>query len=231
MKHPLDHPAKSSISDMHAEFSRFYDGLMVYDSEYLLFGYPTNMMDFDQLMADFEYDNPYFYISCDGVPEGNNYSVEDRITCWQMVCETPVEPFDTTDIRLITSEYYQECVNLIQMLLPGYVRDRTLELGDYYGIWKNDKLIAATGTRLNTNIFSEVSGVVNHPEHQGKGHATKLIKNTTAKIQSENKTPYLHVLHSNRHAIEIYEKIGFKLRKTIDWWKIKPNNPHSVTHL
>ena len=101
---------------------------------------------------------------------------------------------------------------------PGYFRSRTSELGDYFGIYKDSKLVAVTGERMKMNDYTEVSAVVTHPDHTGMGYAKQLIVHTTGRIFDQNKIPYLHVAETNVPAIALYEKLGFRTRRKISFW-------------
>ena len=73
------------------------------------------------------------------------------------------------------------------------------------------------------DAYTEVSAVVTHPAHTGKGYAKKLVAYTANKIFAENKIPYLHVAETNTGAVALYEKIGFVTRRKISFWNfIKP---------
>lgn len=96
-------------------------------------------------------------------------------------------------------------------------------MGNYYGIYKNNQLIAVTGERMQMNEYIEVSAVITHPDHCGKGYAKQLVTHTVNSILDQNKTPFLHVAESNIGAIKLYEKLGFKTRKKISVWNIATN--------
>jgi len=101
--------------------------------------------------------------------------------------------------------------------MPGYYQKRTYDMGNYYGIFKDGKLISITGQRMQTNHFIEISSVVTHPDFTGKGFARQLISHTTKEIIKENKTPILHTNKGNL-AIPLYEKIGYKVTRDMNWW-------------
>ena len=73
---------------------------------------------------------------------------------------------------------------------------------------------------MQMNDFIEVSAVVTHPNHTGKGYAKQLVVYTVNEILKQNKTPYLHVIEDNRRAIQLYEKLGFTIRRKISFWNI-----------
>jgi predicted GNAT family acetyltransferase len=101
--------------------------------------------------------------------------------------------------------------------MPGYYRKRTYEMGNYFGIFKEGKLVSITGQRMQTNQFIEVSAVVTHHDYTRKGLAKQLIAHTTKEILKENKKPILHTNKGNS-AISLYEKLGFELTRDMNWW-------------
>lgn len=114
------------------------------------------------------------------------------------------------------------------LVQPGYFMKNTSDLGNYHGIYKDEKLIAVTGERMKMNKYTEVSAVVTHPEYTGKGYAKQLITHTSNQIFSENKIPYLHVADTNIGAIRLYEKLGFRTRRKISFWNFAMNNIKSA---
>jgi predicted GNAT family acetyltransferase len=90
-------------------------------------------------------------------------------------------------------------------------------MGEFFGIFKNNKLVAISGQRMQTNDFIEVSSVVTHPDYTRKGLAKQLIYHTTKAILKENKLPILHTNKGNP-AISLYEKLGYKITRGMNWW-------------
>ena len=93
-------------------------------------------------------------------------------------------------------------------------------MGDYYGIFQNDTLVAVSGERMKTNQFTEVSAVVTHPLHTGKGYAKQLVAFTVNNIFDHGKIPFLHVAENNVGAIQLYQTLGFKTRTKISFWNL-----------
>ncbi len=114
----------------------------------------------------------------------------------------------------------EDLFNLVSLVQPGYFKNKTADLGKYFGIYKDDKLVAVSGERMQMNDFTEISAIVTHPNHTGNGYAKQLIKYTTDQVFQEKKTPYLHVVESNVHAIRLYEKLGFTTRRKINFWNL-----------
>jgi len=108
-----------------------------------------------------------------------------------------------------------EMLALAQMTQPGPFGMRTGELGDFIGVRDaHGKLVAMTGVRLHVPGFTEISAVCTHPDHLGKGYAGILMLEMMSRIRHRGETPMLHVRSNNTRAIQLYERLGFKLRRT-----------------
>ena len=90
-------------------------------------------------------------------------------------------------------------------------------MGDYFGIFKDNKLVAISGQRMQSNQFTEISAVVTHPNFTRQGLAKQLVAHTTKEILKDNKLPILHTDKGNP-AIGLYEKLGFKISRDMNWW-------------
>ncbi len=132
-----------------------------------------------------------------------------------------------TDIndQLLILEMSTNANFLIWSILCNQVasRKKTALLGNYYGIFKDQQLIAVTGERMQMDDMIEVSAVVTHPDHTGKGYASQLIAHAVNQIFDRGKLPFLHVASTNTGAIKLYEKLGFNTRKKISFWNLIAN--------
>lgn len=138
-----------------------------------------------------------------------------------MVLEKPIDLDVEEDIiELKSKKQHDELFDLVTTFLPGYFRKQTADLGAYFGIYKNEKLIATSGERMKMNQYTEVSAIVTHPEYTRKGFSKQLTTHTSKRIFDENKLPYLHVAETNTSAIQLYEKLGFRTRRKISVWKL-----------
>ncbi|MER5596131.1 GNAT family N-acetyltransferase [Streptomyces sp. NPDC002265] len=106
-----------------------------------------------------------------------------------------------------------EILGLIALTQPGPFLPRTVELGTYLGIRDRGRLIALAGERLRPPGWTEISAVCTHPDHRGRGLATRLVRAVAAGIRERGDTPFLHAAASNTSAIRLYESIGFTLRR------------------
>jgi ribosomal protein S18 acetylase RimI-like enzyme len=105
-----------------------------------------------------------------------------------------------------------DMVKLAALTKPGPFGSRTHELGTYLGIRSDGKLVAMAGERLRVPGYTEVSAVCTHPEHTGQGYAQLLMLELMRRIRSRGETPFLHVREDNMRAVQIYEKLGFRVR-------------------
>lgn len=215
----LDNPAWYSLTETHKDFCIDYNGVKFYNPSNCLFGGfladETTKAGIDKyaLLTD------HFFV----IGEKPNYSssirLKKELVCYQMLIEKRIDMDICEDItKLQTAKQKAELWDLVNLVQPGYFKKKTTELGRYYGIYKNDRLIAVTGERMKMNKFTEVSAVITHPEHTGKGYAKQSVAYTTNKIFDEQKEPYLHVADTNIAAIRLYEKLGFKTRRKISFW-------------
>jgi ribosomal protein S18 acetylase RimI-like enzyme len=107
-----------------------------------------------------------------------------------------------------------EMLALAKLTQPGPFGMRTGELGNFIGFRDSSgKLIAMSGVRLHPAGFVEISAVCTHPDHLGKGFAGALMTEIMARIRGRGETPFLHVRSDNTRAIQLYERLGFKLRR------------------
>jgi ribosomal protein S18 acetylase RimI-like enzyme len=104
---------------------------------------------------------------------------------------------------------------LTALTKPGPFGDRTIEFGNYWGIFEEGKLVAMSGERLHLKDHTEISAVCTHPNALGKGYGSILVSLIAEKIIKEHKTPILHVRSDNERAITMYERLGFSIRSDI----------------
>lgn len=99
---------------------------------------------------------------------------------------------------------------LAALTRPGPFGPRTLEMGDYLGVFEQGQLVAMAGERTCTQGAREVSGVCTHPDHQGRGLAKRLMQVLIARQLARGELPYLHVMSANATARGLYERMGFR---------------------
>ncbi len=139
----------------------------------------------------------------------------------QMVCEKPISQKIKEDLVKLERKHWDEMYELISTVFPGYYLPGTPVMGDYFGIFAADKLVAIAGERLTMHGLTEISAVVTHPNYQGRGYAQQLVSYLDDKNLQSGSIPFLHTGHKNERAIKIYELLGYTKRRIIPATKIK----------
>lgn len=216
----LNNPVWHSLTEVHQNFAVNYGKIKFYNPNYCTFGGFTDLKYSTTGCQEYSCISNNFYVVGNKPDIKYPLKINKELICNQMVLKIPIDLEINELIIKIKKEHANDLFNLVNLVQPGYFRKRTLQLGNYYGIYKNNQLVAVTGERMKMDNFTELSAIVTHPEHTGKGYAKQLIAYTSKKIFSENKTPYLHVAEDNTGAIKLYEKLGFSTRKKISFWNI-----------
>ncbi|HEX6181695.1 MAG TPA: GNAT family N-acetyltransferase [Chitinophagaceae bacterium] len=216
-EHKLDNPVWHSLEEAHQEFSVTYGSLKCYQADICPFGgYLGSNRIADQIDAYAALiDN--FYIVGERPEFSSRLKLDKELVCLQMVIDHSVD-LDILEDVVPLSNHRDALFELVNMVQPGYFKRRTSLLGNYYGIFKNNELVAVTGERMKMNGLTEVSAVVTHPRHVGNGYAKQLVGYTVEKILEQGDTPFLHVTETNTGAIGLYEGLGFKTRRKISFW-------------
>jgi ribosomal protein S18 acetylase RimI-like enzyme len=112
--------------------------------------------------------------------------------------------------RRLEPQHAQQALELAQLTRPGPFGLRTIELGDYFGYFEGERLVAMAGERMHVGPFREISGVCTHPDFQGRGLARALMRRLMALQRARGQTSFLHVMSANQGARRLYEDLGFR---------------------
>jgi len=104
-------------------------------------------------------------------------------------------------------------LELALLTKPGPFAARTHEMGSYWGIKQNGRLVAMAGERFRQPGYTEVSAICTHPDFQGRGYGRSLTLHTMQAILARGAVPYLHSFSDNEGALRLYEKLGFRWRQ------------------
>jgi ribosomal protein S18 acetylase RimI-like enzyme len=152
-----------------------------------------------------------FYFDIWSGPAPAGWRIDKEARMFKMVWEAPAPIEDAApDAVLLRPEHYEQAVALARLTNPGPFGIRTPELGEYFGFFEGDRLIAMAGERFRAGDLQEVSGICTHPDHQGRGLARKLTLKLVHRQMARGKTPFLHVMSHNTTARGLYEKMGFR---------------------
>lgn len=116
---------------------------------------------------------------------------------------------------LLGPQHLDSMLELTGLVYPAYFRKGTAELGDYFGIIENGQLCAMAGIRMAMTGFQELSAICTHPDHRGRGLASRLTNHLVRQIVAQGETPFLHTEHDNKPAQAIYERLGFELNAVL----------------
>ncbi|NEU09689.1 GNAT family N-acetyltransferase [Flavihumibacter sp. R14] len=152
-------------------------------------------------------------------------------SCWtilyeasllQMTGENFSSPrYDQHEIVALGTEHVPLMISLTKLTNPGPFAERTIEFGNYTGIFKSGELVAMAGQRMHAFDYIEISAVCTHPDHAGKGYGRTLLAGQAERILSSESIPYLHVRKDNATAIRLYEQSGFRVRSEMMFYVLE----------
>lgn len=138
----------------------------------------------------------------------------------QMICTTPIDANDGPEIVRLGEAQRAEVLALTALVYPHYFRERTMDLGRYFGMYVDGQLAAMVGERLATDAWQEVSAICTHPDVLGRGYARRMTATLTNDLLAAGRTPYLHVSYENPRAMSLYLRMGYRLRRDIPFWSL-----------
>jgi ribosomal protein S18 acetylase RimI-like enzyme len=211
MLHLLDNIAWHTLTGPHAKFASGAGAVRRYARGFSpIVGFADQQRpDFAALATLCEPDEPFY---CDGwagaaPPE---WEIGVDTTMFKMVWKGDAPQGDeAVDAVPLGDAHRAQAVALAALTRPGPFGPRTIELGEYFGIVEDGRLIAMAGERMCAGPLREISGVCTHPEHQGRGLARRLMRKLIRRQTMRGETPFLHVMRDNEGARALYERMGF----------------------
>jgi len=161
---------------------------------------------------------PGEHLYCDGWPGAAppGWHIEAEGTMYRMLWSAePPAPDDTLQARPLAAHDAAAAVELATLTRPGPFGPRTIELGDYVGVFEGDLLVAMAGERMHAGTFREVSGVCTRPSYQGRGLARRLMHLLIRRQMQRGETPFLHVMTGNTNAHRLYQHMGFRIEREL----------------
>jgi ribosomal protein S18 acetylase RimI-like enzyme len=139
----------------------------------------------------------------------------------QMICTDPIPELDGPDVLALSDAHRDDVLALTALVYPHYFRERTMDLGRYFGMYVDGRLAAIIGERMATDDYQEISAVCTHPDFLGRGYARRLLAMLSNDVLERGRIPFLHVSHENRRAKELYLQTGYRLRRDIGFWSLR----------
>ena len=220
----LDNPVWYSLSETHEKQALNFGEMKFYDPDYCSFGGFAEVENTASALAEYSKLSSGFFIFGAKPILPNSLKLKNELVCLQMIIDSKIEENLQDEIVALKEAHLDDLLGLVKIVYPEYFKQKTASLGDYFGIYKNNQLVAITGERMRMDGFIEVSAVITHPDHTGKGYAKQLVTHVVNAIFDKNKTPFLHVSEANFGAIKLYEKLGFRTRRKISIWNITKND-------
>lgn len=140
------------------------------------------------------------------------WRIEAESTMFRMVWDAPFPASAATGAVQVQlgPQHAVQALALATLCKPGPFGARTPELGDFFGVFDGERLVAMAGERLRAPGLREISGVSTHPEYQGQGLARQLMLTLVRRQLERNETPFLHVMRNNQAAHQLYLRMGFR---------------------
>ncbi len=218
--HKLDNPVWYSLAETHQPFSVDYTIARFYHPDYCPFGgfeatdNISNQVDEYATLVD------NFYVVGNKPQLSDRLALHKELVCLQMIIDNKIDIELKEEVILLTNEHANALFQLVNLVQPGYFKTKTALLGNYFGIFKGEELVAVAGERMKMHDYTEVSAIVTHPNYTGLGYAKQLIAHAVNNIFDQGSIPYLHVVEANMGAIKLYEKLGFVTRRKMSFWNI-----------
>ena len=212
MYHVLNNPAWHALNSGNSNLAFGNERVKYFDSRVSPFvGLRENSVDNFKILYDILSRNqPIIFISDIELDIPQGWKLIRYVKCLQMVYNS-LQSFDLENTNLIslTDVHIPKMLELTQLTKPGPFDERTIDFGDYFGIFEDEQLVAMGGQRLHPTPYQEISAICTHLDFLGKGYASKILKFHINRILNEEGIPFLHVRDDNHRAIQVYERLGF----------------------
>jgi predicted GNAT family acetyltransferase len=218
MAHPLDNPAWTALRSTQSTLAVGEGAALRYDRDYAIFAAALDHApaSLEALGALIRETGPAIVLEKDALPPVPGTVVDKRRAGVQMVAEALTPSDETCDFMPLDDDDAAEMLALATLTEPGPFFVRTHRLGAFIGVKRAGRLIAMAGERMKPAGFTEVSGVCTHPDFRGQGLAGALMRVVGARILARGEIPFLHAYADNPGAIGLYERLGFRLRCTVN---------------
>lgn len=224
MEHLLDNPIYAALTSGHSHFAKGVDGVKYYQKDITAFaGLENNSAENLQTLYQIsEPESLFVFFSKSPVEIPSSWKLLMHIDMFQLVYEDNAAlSHNCENLTDLNDSHVPEMMELVDLTKPGPFLAKTIELGNYMGIFNEKQLVAMAGHRFFPAPYREVSAVCTHPNHLGKGYAFKILQEQIKRILNRAEIPFLHVKNDNEGAIKLYQKLGFNIRTEMIAYVIK----------
>ena len=226
MNHVLDNPIWNALNSGDVDKNIGSQEIAFFDSSIAPFigmdKWDTNSQQ--GLLMNAPADRNWYLLIGDTIRWNDDFEILLHIPLYQMCCtKSPLMPNRkyNTEIVALNDTHIDEMVQLTALTKPGPFTNRTIDFGNYHGIFVDGKLVAMGGERMHVHNYTEVSAICTHPDYRGLGYAAMITHYITQSIVQKGQIPFLHSRVDNMSAIEVYKKLGFEIRETIQFYSFK----------
>ncbi|MFE4449380.1 GNAT family N-acetyltransferase [Streptomyces sp. NPDC056796] len=212
--HPLDNPARASLTGPHAHFAERRGRVLRYRPDVTPWLALPDLPDAQDWADVAALAGPGASVTLTAFrePPPADWEIVFQAEGVQLV-DAGVDAAPDPEAVLLGPDDVPEMLDLVARTRPGPFLPRTVELGTYLGIRRSGALVAMAGERLHPPGWTEISGVCTDDSVRGQGLASRLVRAVAHGIRERGETPFLHAAASNTSAIRLYEALGFTLRR------------------
>ena len=225
--HTLDNPIWHSLRTRHAGLALNADGAARYPRAVAPFGAVESATEHAAVqLASLIADGDSIYLVGVAPPAPPGWTLNPQKPMLQMICSSRVPATRGPETVRLGEVHRDDMLALTALVFPGFFRARTLEMGDYHGIYDGSRLVAMAGERMRLDGYQELSAVCTHPGYTGRGYAQHLLALLCNAAFDRGFMPFLHVYSDNTRAIAVYRKLGFADRTSPPLWSLHKAEQH-----
>lgn len=215
---PLDNPVWEALCSKQSHFNLGNQVLKYFPANVAPFVGLQNWTgnDLQELINHLPAERSFSFMIAKDVTLPASFDITFTTPLYQLYCPV-LMPFANPgiSIRRMGNADVPQMLALTETTKPGPFYERTIDFGNYVGIFNNDQLVVMAGERLKVNGYTEVSAICTHPDFLGRGYASFLLSKISEHIVNEGNIPFLHVRQDNSRAIGVYKKLGFQIRTDV----------------
>ena len=219
----LDNPIHNALIEVDSQFNLGNESCAFFDKEMAPFIGLKNWSATEQkhILKYAPDDRFWFLLISAEIDFIEEFDLLFTVPVLQFVChqlEAKPKSKVSAEIVPLNDSHVPEMLALTALTKPGPFTSKTINFGNYHGIFINGRLAAMGGERFHVGEFCELSAICTHPDFQGLGLAGQITHFLAESVFSKGKTPFLHARIDNVRAIEVYKRLGFELRKEITFY-------------